>query len=348
MKKVRKQKIDMEMANCRVLNESAPGAKWSRHVMLPDDPVKDSSFSCSSRHTSISAQVSKAKGRDRGQDVAMVIAEGEQNVVGVFDGYGELGDDIPVELAFSMCKLWSLRSDTVNTSEAAKAFFHDSAMLTSRKLMEIYQVEEEAPENPETTPIDSPYIKNRPYGGTTAILVFMFPGGRFVVSGVGDSACYVVRPDGEIARMFTHNTIASRDWTGEDSLHRIAMGAKEYATRRNILTHSVTLGGVSTVEIDEGKLEKGGMLILASDGITKNLTVMTDENGNVRETSGCEDIGKIVSGKKGAEAADAIMKTVRERISYPSGKEKLVQMPDNRVLLPAADDTSLIVVQRIT
>lgn len=344
MNKVKKQNISAHMANCKLIHESAPGSLWARHVMLPAHPARDSLFSCTSRNTSISAHVSKAKQRERGQDVAMVITSGEQNVVGVFDGYGQLGDDLPSELAYTMCMLWQLRRDTIDSCQAAEAFIHDAAMLALRRIRECYQVEE--PDREGRTPTLVPR-GDLPYGGTTAMLAFMFPDGRFLASCVGDSACYVVRPDEGAERYFTYNTIPSRDWRSEYPIPSVDVCVQDYVSLRNVLVYSVTGIRVDRVETMEGRLEKGDMLILASDGVTKNLSIETDEMGKVREVGGCRDIEDIAGKSKGAKkAAGTIMKAIQKRAGFTPGDEKPIGMPGNRVLLPADDDVSLVVVYR--
>lgn len=329
--------------NCR---EIRPRPIGSFCAILPSDPAKGAELSLSNGSIQVSARVIRSRARERCQDLVLALIENDSGLVGVFDGFGELGNDLPAELASSMQKLWDLRKDAISNNESAVAFVHDAALLAVRSIKENLRKSQKDEKGPTGTPGFMPVIKSLPYGGSTAMLAFLLPEGGCIVSAVGDSACYFVNSAGDAARLLDYNRVY-HDYS-EAPLESARVKPKEFARQRDVLKNSIGGDRTPTVETAQCALEKGSALILATDGVTKNLLLRTDGGGNVTDIGGCEDIARVMSGNPSpSKAAEDLMGVVEERSSHDKGDGRNVrEMGGNRVLVPSGDDAALIVLSR--
>jgi serine/threonine protein phosphatase PrpC len=168
------------------------------------------------------------------------------------------------------------------------------------------------------------------FGLTTAAVAFIEKTGAFVVAGVGDSPVYGVDKKGKI----TLELPLARAVKDGDAILK-------YFYYRNLLTSAIGQDSSGELAIRSGKLEKGEMLILASDGLSDNLYVKTKE-GFVTDSSGCEDLADIARGKKTAESlANALSDETAKRISV--GK---IERHDS-MLVPKEDDLSIAVIRML-
>ncbi|MFN7991924.1 MAG: protein phosphatase 2C domain-containing protein [Candidatus Micrarchaeia archaeon] len=166
-------------------------------------------------------------------------------------------------------------------------------------------------------------------GYTTAAILFLHKDGSFTICSVGDSPVYSIDHEGK-----TSLELPLARTVGNDS------SILKFFYYRNIVT-SVLGRAVEEVSINlrSGKLGKGQMLILATDGLSDNL-FMKVHDGYVIESSGSEDLSGLVGKKRSPKATvRSLFDEVLRRIG--GGR---VDHPD-RILVPKEDDISIIAVR---
>jgi serine/threonine protein phosphatase PrpC len=167
-------------------------------------------------------------------------------------------------------------------------------------------------------------------GLTTLAVAFVRKDGSFILAGVGDSPVYGVDKKGAVSLEIP----LSRAVKDKDAILK-------YFFYRNLLSSALGPESSGSLAIRSGKLERGEMLILASDGISDNLFVKTDD-GFVTDSSGCDDLAGLVKGKKSAKAiAESVLCEVQKRIS--SGKIEW----QGKMLVPKEDDLSITVIRKL-
>ena len=168
------------------------------------------------------------------------------------------------------------------------------------------------------------------FGLTTAAVAFIQKNGAFVIAGVGDSPIYGIDKKGKI----TLELPLARAVKDGDAILK-------YFHYRNLLTAAIGKDSSGELALRSGKLEKGEILILASDGLSDNLYVKIKE-GFVTDSSGCDDIGDILKGKKTAESlVNALSGETTKRISI--GK---IEKSDS-LLVPKEDDLSIAAIRML-
>jgi serine/threonine protein phosphatase PrpC len=167
------------------------------------------------------------------------------------------------------------------------------------------------------------------HGMTTASLLSIDKDGAFIAACVGDSLVYSIDSEGTVSV-----EIQKGRSVGDD--HSIL----KYLYFRNLVT---TVLGHSEVDmhIRKGKLKKGEVLILASDGLSDNLYFKVKE-GYVSDTAGTEDIQSIIG--KIREPKSLVRLLVEEAVKRMAGEK--VELPD-RMMVPKKDDIAVIAVRRI-
>ena len=162
------------------------------------------------------------------------------------------------------------------------------------------------------------------FGLTTVAVAFVSRSGAFLVAGAGDSPVYSISREGK-ADLELPLARAVKDGDA----------AFKYFYYRNMLTSAIGPGSSWELAMRSGKLKKGEMLILASDGLSDNLYVRVKE-GFITESSGVDDLRELVGGRKSAEKiVAALAEEVRKRVS--AGK---VERADS-VLVPKEDDLAI-------
>jgi serine/threonine protein phosphatase PrpC len=166
-------------------------------------------------------------------------------------------------------------------------------------------------------------IKN---GYTTAAIAWIDKKGSFILVGIGDSPMYGMTVNGEIGIELP----LGRAVKDKDSLMK-------FLYCRNLVT-SVLGSKESSLElhVKKGKIKKGEMLILASDGLNDNLFIITDK-GYVKDSSGVSDLKELI-GKlsRPEDIVKKLMKEIKSRISKGKIEKK------NKILVPKKDDIAII------
>jgi serine/threonine protein phosphatase PrpC len=259
------------------------------------------------------AIVRKGTARLTCQDAALISLEDGHALMGVFDGFMELGDLLPGLVGYKLSNSWKEQKGSMSRAEDLK----DLVFRAANSSLSF------------TSPADS--------GGTTAVVASILPDQRFFVASVGDSAAYYIDPNGNFRRLFSHGKVLF----GDEESTSIKLDPKAYSQARNFLSSAIgSYFGKKQIKIEEGVLERGAKLVLVSDGITKNLHLTTDENGNVSKMNDCADLQQIVSGISGVEEiGDTIMnETIKRAVSKTSSHG----ISPGMVLLPADDDMTVV------
>lgn len=164
-------------------------------------------------------------------------------------------------------------------------------------------------------------------GYTTSSLLFAQKNGAFILASVGDSPIYSVNRKGKICL--------------ELPLARV-VGDKtaifKFFSFRNMVT-SVLGPGIKDLNLNlrRGKLKKGEILILATDGLADNLYVKVHE-GFVTDSSGTGDIAYLLGQERDpGKITRMFVKETAKRIK--TGK---IQQSE-RILVPKEDDITVAV-----
>jgi serine/threonine protein phosphatase PrpC len=160
-------------------------------------------------------------------------------------------------------------------------------------------------------------------GFTTATVICLESDGAFIIAGVGDSLAYGIDSRGEVS-----SELPQSRSVGDD---------------HSILKLVTTVLGPSGIDISmhvrKGRLKKGEILILATDGLSDNLFVKVKE-GYVSDTAGTEDLGVILGAERDPEKICAkLLSEVKARMSG----EK-TELP-GRMLIPKHDDVAIVAVK---
>ncbi len=167
------------------------------------------------------------------------------------------------------------------------------------------------------------------FGLTTAAILFLEKNGSFVLAGVGDSPVYGINRKGEVSLELP----LARNVGDKDSILK-------FFYFRNLLTSA--LGGGSqevSLNLRKGKLGKGEVLILASDGLADNLYVAIDD-GYVTESSGLADLSGLI-GK--AREPERIVRSLFAEISSRLSVGRVERRKS--MLVPKEDDIAIIAVR---
>lgn len=167
------------------------------------------------------------------------------------------------------------------------------------------------------------------FGLTTAAILFLEKSGSFLLAGVGDSPVYGINRKGQVSLELP----LARNVGDKDSILK-------FFYFRNLLTSALG-GGTPEVSLNlrKGKLGKGEVLILASDGLADNLFVATDD-GYVTESSGLADLSSLIGKRKEPEKiVRTLFAEISKRLSV--GRVELRKS----MLVPKEDDIAIIAVR---
>jgi len=168
------------------------------------------------------------------------------------------------------------------------------------------------------------------YGYTTASVCFVQKNGSAMVASTGDSPIYGIDKRGRISLELP----LGRAVGDNDSIFK-------FFFFRNLVTSVIGPSGTPiNMHTKTGKLKKGDILIIASDGLTDNL-YMEVENGYVKDSSGCHDLKRLIGKSKNPKPiVTKLMKELKKRIE---GEKKEV---NNTVLVPKKDDIAIAVFKK--
>ncbi|MBN1170506.1 protein phosphatase 2C domain-containing protein [Candidatus Micrarchaeota archaeon] len=280
-----------------------------------------SSLDYGNKSFSVSARVLKGDKHRTTDDSALIFISKKLCAFGVFDGHGSNGGIISPMLADLLLKtlveedspngpLTLLRSATKILLPAYFEQFGENGIITSD-------------------------------GGTTALFVFVYPDWKFHAVSVADSALYKYGKQ-QTTRFFSFSDIygVCKDAT----IPFTALYPDNYIVLRNVISDSVNLSDSYTVQVTEGRLDPGETMIIATDGLTKNLRHMVDSRtGLMLDISGCEDLHALMSSANG-NAAEFLLDTIRKRMKLSQQIRDKKVIENNTVLAPADDDLGIITV----
>jgi serine/threonine protein phosphatase PrpC len=163
-------------------------------------------------------------------------------------------------------------------------------------------------------------------GFTTALVVVIEKSGKFIIGSVGDTSVYSLDKSGKISLEIQPMRIVGEG----EKLFRFFM-------LRNIVPS--VLGSPRDLDIyfRDGSLENEDSLILMSDGITDNLSVIVEE-GKVTDVSGEDDLKKIIGAQK--DTKTTVRKIYKEIIKRIEDKTEIKEK--NLALMIKPDDLAII------
>jgi len=165
-------------------------------------------------------------------------------------------------------------------------------------------------------------------GFTTAVILFVEKDGSFVIASIGDSPAYGINSEGNVELELP----LARAVGSGDSLFK-------FLHFRNLVTSVMGPGGgEASLHVRKGKLKKGEMFLLASDGLSDNLWLKVKE-GYVVDCSGSDDLKKMVGKKKSPKKiVQKLAAEMEKRIRGGRKEEK------DSLLDPKTDDIAMAVI----
>jgi serine/threonine protein phosphatase PrpC len=162
-------------------------------------------------------------------------------------------------------------------------------------------------------------------GYTTAIVLFLHADGSFIIAGVGDSPAYGISSGGKISLEIP----PSRTTGDRDSIFK-------FFYFRNLVTAVLGPGGKDVaINMRSGKLKKGEVIIIASDGLLDNLWVKVHD-GYVADSSGTADLAGLIGKERSPKKIIALLvKEIVTRIK--AGKKEKAGL----MLVPKEDDIAI-------
>ncbi|HSB46574.1 MAG TPA: PP2C family serine/threonine-protein phosphatase [Candidatus Bilamarchaeum sp.] len=272
---------------------------------LAADRSEDSTFDYSSERLSISAIVRKKDDAPICQDAAIVFISERIAAIGAFDGYKDAGTILSEKMADIFLSL-------LKSGMRGNLFYPGFDLLSSMDLPR----------------------EARAAGGTTATLAILYPDGGIYVTGAGDSPAYRIR-DGFAERVLEYRY-------GPKKRPVSQMSVEEYLATRNLVSNPVDLFRFNASKV----MGYGGIMnapgesvLVATDGLTKNLKVLLDPATNaVTDCSGNVHLSGIVRGRQSTAAiVRAIDSAVIESWQSPYEID-----PSGWALSPVEDDFTAV------
>jgi hypothetical protein len=171
-------------------------------------------------------------------------------------------------------------------------------------------------------------------GETTALLASVRNNGSFLITGAGDSLAYVVTSAGDVESGIRLDKSVG-DGTPPDVF---------FATRNRICASVESgriwrKGGWKSPNHWRGKLKKGEVLILASDGLSDNLGVKV-QGGVIRDSAGTCDLAQLISKER---SPDKIVRLLMAEIGLRLAAG-LVSVGDT-IIKPKKDDIAIVAIR---
>lgn len=166
-------------------------------------------------------------------------------------------------------------------------------------------------------------------GYTTATIMHLNRDGSFAVASIGDSPAYGIDADGAVSLELPPDRIV-RD---NDSI------LKFFNYRIMVTT---VIGGQMELNahVRTGRLKKGECILLATDGLSDNLFVVT-HNGYVKDSSGTGDLSRLIGRLRSPGAVvRRLMSETARRIKSGRAEEP------GLMLVPKEDDIAIIAVRK--
>lgn len=168
------------------------------------------------------------------------------------------------------------------------------------------------------------------FGLTTAAIAFVERGGKVILASVGDSPVYSI----EEGKAHLELPIG-RPVNDGDAIFK-------FLYYRNLVTSVLGPSGSDIhLNMRSGRLKKGQLLILATDGVTDNLFFEVDE-GKVKESSGLADLGTLIGKRREPKG---IVRHLAEILDKRIRGER--EDGDSRILVPKKDDIGIIALRML-
>ncbi len=319
MKMRRRGTVRFKLSNTRTLFSQRQPTTEPHALILPKDRGAAATLNFRSRKFSIFSHVQKKCQRELCEDTTIAYTGENCCVIGVFDGHGENGliySETVARVLLSLCNAPNNELSKLRPAELLK-----KASSDVMKLM---------PPLP---------------GGTTASIALVLSDGRYLISSIGDSAAYIIGRK-EVRRLMRYNHITISPDLEPTPLSEFPVTPKEYGWLRNVLAYSIGRRKLpeEAIESTEGYLENGALLMLASDGVTKNLLLSVNQEGDVVEVSGSSDLREIKKRKRApSSVGSAVISAINQRLAGATDEIKPVPNQNSMVLVPQHDDISLII-----
>jgi serine/threonine protein phosphatase PrpC len=166
-------------------------------------------------------------------------------------------------------------------------------------------------------------------GYTTASVVSIQKNGSFIMASVGDSPIYGLNKSGELGLEIPPGRPVGKG----DAIFK-------FMNFRTLVTSVLGPSEVDMeIQIKEGKISSGEILIIASDGLSDNLFVKV-KDGYVEDASGSDDLKDLIGALSDPRK---IVKNLEDELSKRIAKGK-VEKP-GLVLFPKHDDLAIIVLR---
>ena len=298
--------------------------------LLPSNRNERAGITLISEKTSIFANVKRGITREVCQDTLILYRSDSLTVLGIFDGLGPAGHEWSELMGRGVLQICA-----ENEGQIARR-------LNGREI--IIQVANDV----------RSVLGKEHDSGTTATLAVLEKGMRYSIAAVGDSPAFI-REGNTVSRVFRNGLVfvdvSKKKPHGPRILAIDVKKAKinflDYSTMRQQIEHGITRTEwhLGPVEMRNGRLARGGSIIIMSDGISNNLKLGTDGEGNVQTTDGCKDLQEITTGESYADdigekiAAEARKRTVS--FSWPAFRPLVAK---DHVICAEDDDQSVAVV----
>jgi PPM family protein phosphatase len=138
-------------------------------------------------------------------------------------------------------------------------------------------------------------------GMGTTLVALAIGSDHALIGHVGDSRCYLFR-NGELTRKTLDHSLVDE----QVRLGQLTRDEAEHSPLRNVITRAIGTQVSVTADIDELDLRPGDILLLCSDGLTRELpddriATLLDEDGNLEELC-----SRLVNSAKAAGGHDNI------------------------------------------
>lgn len=293
--------------------------------LIPRNPYIGQRMDYEDERLSVYACSRKRAERKLCQDTVAIYISNDLYFAGIFDGYEEGGDYF---------------SRTIAKKCLALARTADPSKLDSVKLLE-GAVELMLSEKP------------RYDRGTTATVALVRSDGEYSIASVGDSAAFEIGR--RVKRLLDFDRFYdTRDFrtVGMKRMKDLHFTMEEYDDMRRMLAFYIDKEGIQSskkyvgnenpIETAKGKLVPGSTLMLASDGITKNLLFRIDSEVRVIEISGCSDIESMLRDKDPSEVGKAVFDEITMRLNRLGDNYYEVFYEDKQAMMLGEDDISVV------
>jgi len=281
---------------------------------------------------SVYARIGKDEGRNHCRDTVMVFVDDRRVIAGVFDWYGE-----------EVGKYFSEKTAETISSMCEEHFRSSKSTLTARQLLmkAIEKVRRICPASPSVS------------GGSAATIAVVSRSWIYNVASVGDSSVFEIGMQPRRLLKYDHYNMLDegfRSGTEMKTVRKKAAGGSLECYLENrqtassvIISHEAAVPE-SMIETAKGKLQKGGSLILTTEGIAKNLAIEISMRGIVADISGQRDMKSMIGGcRTSQEVGNAIFEEIGRRMM--NGKEHF-PLYVGAVCAPLRDDRAVLIIGR--